>query len=73
MCVSNSPIVLSYDLENNHVSLRTQWIRVAGAMRGFDAPNFNITYLVDGDTLRVGVGWDEEFAAETDPLVYHRK
>ena len=64
--------ILSYDLESNHISLRTQWIRVAGAMRGFDAPNFNITYLIDGDTLRVGLGW-EEFAAETDPLVYYRK
>jgi len=64
--------VLSYDLENNHISLRTQWMRVAGLMRGFDAPNFNITYLIDGDTLRVGLGW-EEFAAETDPLLYYRK
>jgi len=65
--------IVSYDLENNHISLRTQWIRAAGRMSGFDAPNFNITYLVDGDTLHVGVGWDEEFAADTDPLVYHRK
>ncbi len=64
--------IVSSDLENNHISLRTQWIRVAGAMRGFDAPNFTITYLIDGDTLRIGVGW-EEFAAETDLLVYYRK
>ena len=65
--------IVSYDPENNHISLLTQWIRVAGVMRGFDAPNFNITYLIDGDTLRVGLGWDEEFAAEADPLVYYRK
>ncbi len=65
--------VVSYDLENSHISLRTQWIRVAGVMRGFDAPNFTITYLIDNDALQIGVGWDEEFAAGTDPLVYYRK
>jgi hypothetical protein len=64
--------IVSYDLGTNHISLRTQWIRVAGAMRGFDAPNFNITYRVDGDTLWIGLGW-EEFAAETDSLAYYRK
>lgn len=65
--------VVSYDLENNHISLRTQWIRASGRMSGFDAPNFTITYLIDGDTLRIGIGWEGEFATETDPLVYHRK
>jgi hypothetical protein len=65
--------VVSYDLENNHITLLTQWIRVSGLMVGFDAPNFNITYQIDSETLRVGIGWGEEFAAEADPLVYYRK
>lgn len=65
--------VVSYDLANNHISLRTQWFRVNGTMRGFDAPNFNITYKIEEDTLQIGVGWDEEFATELEPLVYHRK
>lgn len=65
--------VVSYDLANNHLSLRTQWIRINGAMSGFDAPNFNITYKIDGETLQIGVGWDSEFAVDVDPLVYHRK
>jgi hypothetical protein len=65
--------VVSYDTVNNHISLRTQWIRVNGAMSGFDAPNFNITYKVNGDTLQIGVGWDTEFTTDVDPLVYHRK
>jgi hypothetical protein len=42
-------------------------------MGGFDSPNFTITYLIDGDTLRIGTGWEGEFATDTDPLVYHRK
>jgi hypothetical protein len=42
-------------------------------MSGFDAPNFTITYVIAGDTLRIGTSWDGEFATETDPLVYHRK
>lgn len=65
--------IVSYDLANNHISLRTQWIRAAGRMSGFDAPNFTITYLIDGDTLRIGLGWEGEFATETDSWVYHRK
>jgi hypothetical protein len=65
--------VVSYDAANNHISLRTQWIRINGAMHGFDSPNFNITYKVDGDTLQIGVGWDTEFATDVEPLVYHRK
>jgi hypothetical protein len=65
--------VVSYDLANHHISLRTQWIRAAGHMSGFGDPNFTITYLIDGDTLRIGTGWEGEFATDTDPLVYHRK
>jgi hypothetical protein len=65
--------IVSYDLENNHISLRTQWIRAAGRMSGFDAPNFTFTYRIDGDTLQIGTGWEGEFATETDPLVYYRK
>jgi len=65
--------IVSYDLEDNHISLRTQWIRASGRMSGFDAPNFTITYLIDSDTLRIGTGWEGEFATETDLLVYYRK
>jgi hypothetical protein len=63
----------SYDLENNHIILRTQWIRVNGMFAGFDSPNFSVTYVIENDTLRIGVGWEGEFASEVDPLVYYRK
>jgi hypothetical protein len=65
--------VNSYDPAVNHISLRTQWIRINGTMRGFDSPNFTITYLIEGDTLRIGMGWEDQFATETEPLIYYRK
>ncbi len=65
--------IVSYDLENSHITLLTKWIRVSGLMVGFDAPNFNITYSIEDDTLRVGVGWDGEFAVDADPVAYFRK
>lgn len=65
--------VVSFDLAANHISLRTQMIRVNGKKFGYDSPNFNVTYLIEGDTLRIGIGWDDQFASEADPLVYHRK
>jgi len=65
--------IVSYDLENNHIVLRTQWIRVNGMFAGFDAPNFTVTYVIENDTLRIGVGWEGEFASEIDSLVYYRK
>ncbi len=65
--------IVSYDLENNHIVLRTQWIRVNGMFAGFDAPNFTVTYLIENDTLRIGIGWEGEFASEVDSVVYYRK
>ena len=65
--------IVSYDLENNHIVLRTQWIRVNGMFAGFDAPNFTVTYVVENDTLRIGFGWEGEFASEVDSMVYYRK
>ena len=65
--------IVSYDLENNHIVLRTQWIRVNGMFAGFDSPNFTITYVIENDTLRMGIGWEGEFASEVDTLVYYRK
>jgi len=65
--------IVSYDLENNHIVLRTQWIRVNGNFYGFDSPNFTVTYQIENDTLRIGVGWEGEFASEVDSMVYYRK
>jgi hypothetical protein len=65
--------IVSYELTSNHISLRTQWIRINGTMRGFDSPNFTVTYLVVGDTLRIGFGGEGQFEKETGPLVYYRK
>lgn len=65
--------IVSYDLENNHIVLRTQWIRVNGMFAGFDAPNFTVTYLIENNTLRIGVGWEGEFASKVDTMVYYRR
>jgi hypothetical protein len=65
--------IVSYDLAANHISLRTQMIRVNGKKVGYDSPNFTITYLIEGDTLRIGIGWEDQFATETEPLIYYRK
>ena len=65
--------IVSYDLENNHIVLRTQWIRVNGMFAGFDSPNFTVTYVIENDTLRIGFGWEGEFTSEVDSLVYYKK
>ena len=65
--------IVSYDLENNHIVLRTQWIRVNGMFAGFDAPNFTVTYVIENDFLLIGIGWDAEFASEVDTMVYYRR
>ena len=65
--------IISYDLENNHIVLRTQWIRVNGMFAGFDSPNFTVTYVIENDTLRIGMGWEGEFASEVDATMYYRK
>lgn len=65
--------IKSYNLANNHITLRTQWIRLNGAMHGFDSPNFTITYKIEGDTLQISIGWEEEFTMEFGPLIFHRK
>ncbi|MFT3894015.1 MAG: hypothetical protein QM730_20490 [Anaerolineales bacterium] len=65
--------IVSYDLAANYISLRTQMIRVNGKKYGYDSPNFNVTYLMEGDALQIGIGWDDQFAIETEPLMYYRK
>jgi hypothetical protein len=65
--------IVSYDLAANHISLRTQMIRVNGKKFGYDSPNFTITYLIEGDTLRIGIGGEDQFTTEMSPLVYYRK
>jgi len=39
---------------------------------GFDSPNFTVTYVIENDTLRIGIGRDEKFASEVDSLVYYK-
>ena len=65
--------IISYDLDNNHIVLRTQWIRVNGMFAGFDSPNFTLTYVIENDSLRIGFGWDGEFANDMDTMVYYRR
>ena len=59
--------IISYDLDNNHIVLRTQWIRVNGMFAGFDSPNFTVTYVIENDSLRIGFGW-----VESSPVTWTR-
>ncbi|MBL8078079.1 MAG: hypothetical protein JNM55_08975 [Anaerolineales bacterium] len=66
--------IISFDLLNNHITLRTRLIKVNGKSVGFDAPTYTLTYLITGDTLQIGRGTETEFTTELDPqLLYQQK
>lgn len=48
--------ILSYDLAQGHLRVNTQWVRGNGQMVGFDAPTCDLTYVLDGNTLRINDG-----------------
>ena len=65
--------IIAFDPLNNHITLRTQWIRVNGKSVGFDAPTYTLTYQINGDALQIGRGTETEFTTQLDPMIYQRK
>lgn len=67
--------IQSYDLENNHITLRIRWLRTNGVMGGSNVPTALVTYAIDEDAIQIAVSRSGEgqFPVEAGTRRYLRK
>lgn len=67
--------IQSYDLENNHITLRIRWLRTNGVMGGFNVPRALVTYAVEGEAIRIAISrtGDGQFPEQVESRQYFRK
>ncbi len=48
--------IVSLDMASGHMQVRMRWIRINGQQMGFDSPTYNLSFIQEGDTLRINDG-----------------
>jgi hypothetical protein len=48
--------IVSLDMASGHMQVRMRWIRINGQQMGFDSPTYNLSFVQEGDTLRISDG-----------------
>ncbi len=57
--------IVSLDLVSGHIQVRMLWIRINGQQMGFDSPTYNLSFIQEGDTLRITDGTGTSGRQET--------
>ncbi len=57
--------IVSVDMVSGHMQVRMRWIRINGQQMGFDSPTYNLSFVREGDTLRITDGTGTSGRQET--------
>lgn len=57
--------IVSLDMASGHMQVRMRWIRINGQQMGFDSPTYNLSFVQEGDTLRITDGTGTSGRQET--------